>query len=196
VLTKPKVKPHLLRCQYATFSCVDCGTHFPDDSVHQHTACISEAHRWHGKFAKTKKGNGTKIKETSQSTTTPPPTPQPTDKLCESTSSSTKKRKVEESDGEAIPRKRQKIEPSSSLLLVPTTPDCSTFFNLEDFKWKRTTKKFLKKAEGKTVEREALKQMVVDELLKEIRQKAEEIFDRKLQCNSKVIVKNNKASFR
>jgi len=64
-VTKPKIKNHLLSCRGATFTCIDCTKHFQDDSVHQHTSCVTEVDKYHGKFAKKNQPNTPQSKKTT-----------------------------------------------------------------------------------------------------------------------------------
>lgn len=49
---KPKVEEHAKRCySCSVFSCVDCGTDFSTTTVKNHSSCMSEAEKYHGKFA-------------------------------------------------------------------------------------------------------------------------------------------------
>jgi len=67
--------------------------------------------------------------------------------------------------------------------------------DLEKLKWTKKTKRCLKKSGGK-MEVAALKQKVVDEMMIDIRKKAEELFDQKIQTNKKVKIKKNNASLK
>ncbi|KAL5121925.1 hypothetical protein ACEQ8H_000141 [Pleosporales sp. CAS-2024a] len=56
VLTKKKLDAHVRQCsQGASFSCLDCMTHFPGTSYRAHTSCISEDQKYQGKLYKEKK---------------------------------------------------------------------------------------------------------------------------------------------
>merc|ERR1712159_67395 len=57
-MTKKKLRNHANTCPYfTTFSCIDCHTVFNGREWEHHTSCMSEAQRYHGKFAQyAKKG--------------------------------------------------------------------------------------------------------------------------------------------
>jgi len=222
-VTKPRVKKHQESCRYAVFTCIDCSTRFDSKTVHNHTSCVTEAEKWHGKFAKKKKGqspqnNNNKAKaqstpknenseksEKSESTNKAQQSTPKYENLEKSEKSEetkvnevsgvqselvqeSKKRKREEEIGQG--EKKQKVQENNesvtkSLFVV----------DLEELKWKKTTKKCLKKSGGK-MEVVALKQNVVDVLMIDIRNKAEQVFDQKIQNNNKVKIKKNKASLK
>ncbi|EKG14602.1 Zinc finger C2H2 LYAR-type protein [Macrophomina phaseolina MS6] len=58
VLTKKKLDPHRNQCWGASFTCIDCMTHFQGTSYRAHTSCISEAQKYQGKLYKEKKPKG------------------------------------------------------------------------------------------------------------------------------------------
>ncbi|KAL4949909.1 hypothetical protein BDW69DRAFT_173341 [Aspergillus filifer] len=54
VLTKKKLDPHRNQCRGATFTCIDCMTHFQGTSYRAHTSCMSEAQKYQGALYKEK----------------------------------------------------------------------------------------------------------------------------------------------
>jgi len=58
--TKAKVEKHYNRCGGEFFSCIDCGKSFAEDYA-QHTSCVQEDDKYHGKWAKAKQGNAAKL---------------------------------------------------------------------------------------------------------------------------------------
>jgi len=53
VVTKPKVIKHAQQCGTTRFSCVDCMENFTLDTIHAHTKCMTEAHRYQGQWRRT-----------------------------------------------------------------------------------------------------------------------------------------------
>jgi cell growth-regulating nucleolar protein len=71
VVKKPKLENHKARCPQATFTCIDCNTHFEGDSYKTHTQCISEQQKYMGKLwpgNKKSKQNSSKGNVTTGST--------------------------------------------------------------------------------------------------------------------------------
>ncbi|PSK43663.1 hypothetical protein B9Z65_7177 [Elsinoe australis] len=54
VLTKGKLDKHRNQCRHASFTCLDCMTHFPGTAYKSHTSCMSEAQKYEGAFYKEK----------------------------------------------------------------------------------------------------------------------------------------------
>eukprot|EP01128_Nolandella_sp_AFSM9_P012808 TRINITY_DN963_c1_g1_i1.p1 TRINITY_DN963_c1_g1~~TRINITY_DN963_c1_g1_i1.p1 ORF type:complete len:246 (-),score=70.70 TRINITY_DN963_c1_g1_i1:29-670(-) len=195
VLTKPKIRPHTNRCRYATFTCIDCNTHFnQNQDAFKHSSCITEAQKWHGKF-----GKGTPKKATPQST--PKSTPKAKSPV-KSTPKSTPKKRAREDDIES-PRgdsKRLKKKKSVKVLSSPRKGDALvveqpivTEFDLKDFPWKRTQAKHIHLAKKSKVDIATLQTSVVDEFLEQMRPSLESMFITKLHNNSKVtLVKDGK----
>merc|ERR1712083_1235776 len=52
------------RCGGEYFSCIDCGKSFGED-YDKHTSCVQEDDKYHGQWAKKKKGNNAKLKGTA-----------------------------------------------------------------------------------------------------------------------------------
>jgi len=206
------VKKHILSCYGAVFTCIDCNTRFDTQTVHQHMACKSEAEKWHGKFANKKKqrtaSSSNTVQEEKKTTTTtitatatttqkyvpttvlapvsvsvPVPVPTPVSEPA----SDGKKRKRESIGGADLDpvEKKQKVENNNPNIHV---------VDLEKLKWRRVTKRCLKKNGGEKMEITLLRQQVVDELMIDIRKKAEEIFDRQIQTNKKVKIKQGRVS--
>ncbi|KAF2033782.1 hypothetical protein EK21DRAFT_85941 [Setomelanomma holmii] len=65
VLTKKKLQGHQNQCHAASFTCLDCMTHFSGNSYKSHTSCISEDQKYQGKLYKEKKPKGQHQKKDS-----------------------------------------------------------------------------------------------------------------------------------
>ncbi|KAH7072997.1 hypothetical protein BKA63DRAFT_55366 [Paraphoma chrysanthemicola] len=65
VLTKKKLQGHQNQCYGASFTCLDCMTHFPGTSYKSHTSCITEDQKYQGKLYKEKKPKGQHQKKDS-----------------------------------------------------------------------------------------------------------------------------------
>merc|ERR1712079_765684 len=50
------VEKHYMRCRGEYFTCIDCGKSFAEDYA-QHTSCVQEDDKYHGQWAKSRKGN-------------------------------------------------------------------------------------------------------------------------------------------
>uniref|UniRef100_A0A2P2IWH3 UBP1-associated proteins 1C isoform X2 n=1 Tax=Rhizophora mucronata TaxID=61149 RepID=A0A2P2IWH3_RHIMU len=57
-LKKPKLPNHFRICRATKFSCIDCGEAFGQDSVQDHTQCLTEAEKY-GPKGQGKAPNGT-----------------------------------------------------------------------------------------------------------------------------------------
>ncbi|KAK5108254.1 hypothetical protein LTR62_008638 [Meristemomyces frigidus] len=55
VLTKKKLDPHRNQCYGASYTCLDCMTHFYGTEYRTHTSCISEAQKYQGALYRDKK---------------------------------------------------------------------------------------------------------------------------------------------
>ena len=53
VINKPKIKKHLCECRAVSFSCIDCNKIFDRNTIHAHTACISEDQKFQGHWKMT-----------------------------------------------------------------------------------------------------------------------------------------------
>ncbi len=172
------------RCWSTRFTCVDCNKTFTNDTVHAHTSCVTEEQRWHGKFAKNKNQNGNKSNTTSNSNTpaskninttnnnnkvnTPSKTPETNNNNNDPQKDGSKKRKLEDSGSSQSSNKKQKVEEEKK----QTVPNM--VIDLEKSKWRRTSKRLLKKAPGKEMELSKLKEEVVNALLSNMRSQVEE----------------------
>ncbi|KAF2834074.1 hypothetical protein M501DRAFT_944962 [Patellaria atrata CBS 101060] len=66
VIAKKKLDNHKYQCRGASFSCIDCNTHFPGAEYRTHTSCISEAQRYQGALYKEPKKKGKQHKQQQQ----------------------------------------------------------------------------------------------------------------------------------
>ncbi|KAL8370702.1 hypothetical protein RB595_000864 [Gaeumannomyces hyphopodioides] len=71
VMTKKKLDPHRNRCRGATFTCIDCMTHFYGVDYRSHTSCISEEQKYQGALYKPKKGKQPQQQEPVEQYQTP-----------------------------------------------------------------------------------------------------------------------------
>jgi cell growth-regulating nucleolar protein len=69
-LKKQKLEQHRYHCKRATYSCIDCGVSFRDESYQAHTSCITEAEKYQKSLYKPTKyvGKPKKIVATSAPT--------------------------------------------------------------------------------------------------------------------------------
>jgi cell growth-regulating nucleolar protein len=54
-LKKQKLDLHHYRCKEASYSCIDCGVSFPNQTYQSHTSCITEAEKYQKSLYKKKK---------------------------------------------------------------------------------------------------------------------------------------------
>ncbi|MCJ1386692.1 hypothetical protein MMC17_009818 [Xylographa soralifera] len=72
VLTKKKLDSHRGQCRGASFTCLDCMTHFHGSDYKAHTSCISEAQKYQGALYKEKPAKAKKSVTISESTSLVP----------------------------------------------------------------------------------------------------------------------------
>ncbi|MCJ1319443.1 hypothetical protein MMC15_004779 [Xylographa vitiligo] len=72
VLTKKKLDSHRGQCRGASFTCLDCMTHFHGSDYKAHTSCISEAQKYQGALYKEKPAKAKKFVTISESTSLVP----------------------------------------------------------------------------------------------------------------------------
>eukprot|EP01123_Difflugia_compressa_P011088 TRINITY_DN4299_c0_g1_i1.p1 TRINITY_DN4299_c0_g1~~TRINITY_DN4299_c0_g1_i1.p1 ORF type:complete len:229 (+),score=61.69 TRINITY_DN4299_c0_g1_i1:89-775(+) len=213
--TKPKVKNHLYTCPDAIFVCIDCNTRFDRVTVNQHTSCISEADKYHGKFAKKKsnnninnnnKTNNNTKTPNNTNTNTPNNTPNNINNTPNSTSISNETHLKRKRESDSFQKEETKKIKVNETITAPTPVvssstssfgvDSSYVVDLQKLKWKRKTKKYLKKCASTTgtIPLDQLKTKVVDDLMADIRKKAEEVFDYQVQLNKKLTIVENQVS--
>ena len=69
-LKKQKLDQHKYRCKLATYSCINCGISFRDESYQAHTSCITEAEKYQKSLHRPTKGVGKLKKVTTKSVST------------------------------------------------------------------------------------------------------------------------------
>uniref|UniRef100_A0A6B2LIB8 Zinc finger C2H2 LYAR-type domain-containing protein n=1 Tax=Arcella intermedia TaxID=1963864 RepID=A0A6B2LIB8_9EUKA len=192
-VTKPKVKLHLQRCHTNRLSCIDCNQVFDQNTVHQHTQCITEAEKWHGKFAK-KKGNPPantqnppKINTTTSTTATQPPSSQAAAPKEATLATSAP------SDKSLADCKKRKREEEPAALPAPQALPQPIYF--DQLKWRRKTKKHLKK-QGGSLPAQKLKDLVIGDLLQDIKKDLEQAYDHQIVANKKIKISDDQVSFK
>lgn len=219
VMTKPKVRNHrymstrfhaynTFRCRGASFHCLDCNVCFTQQTVQNHSTCITEAEKWHGKFAnqrgkyiftniltckgagslnqRTKKNNNQQNqnnKNNNNQNAEKPAEPKVEEKKDEKPDKNSKRKRTSDaSESDKHKKKKTKVE-------APTEEAKPVNFviNSDELKWKRKISKALKKADNKTMDKNDLKKKVVDALLKDLRTQFETSFDAQVSCGLPII---------
>ncbi|KAI5290494.1 hypothetical protein KEM54_001384 [Ascosphaera aggregata] len=71
VLTKKKLDPHRGRCNWASFTCIDCMVHFDGTSYRAHTSCMTEAEKYEKGLYQPKDKRNNKTQQKSALTCAP-----------------------------------------------------------------------------------------------------------------------------
>jgi cell growth-regulating nucleolar protein len=123
-LRKPQVKTHLFKFRHTSYTCIDCNKSFNENTVHDHTSCVTEPEKYHGKFAKKKSEAAVIPIPSIRSSDTKPSS---SDNNTPTTISHTHKRKRENIDGStsAPTTPRQKTPKSDTTTPKSETPASS-----------------------------------------------------------------------
>jgi len=168
VVKKPKLDEHKARCRGASFTCVDCNSHFEGTSYRSHTSCVSEKVKYQANYqSKNTEPQALLVSE------------QPQEPNNEEIPEKNKKQKRRRSDDDLYKnRKRQKHSEAGLNHVI----------DLDNFPWKDTIAKELRKAANNEFPAKMVKRTVVKTFLKDVRKQFDSYFELQIQDKTHFIV--------